>query len=67
MMLVQRDGDYHLLDDHESVLATSSSLQSVLDALGGGVAQRTRRVSDSWTKQVVAETISGSSLAFFLS
>jgi hypothetical protein len=67
MLLVQHDGDYHLLDDHGTVVATSSSLQSVLDALGGGVAQRVRPVSDLWTKQVVADSTSGSSLAFFLS
>jgi len=51
MMLFHREGQFHLIDDRGNALATSSSLQSVLDALGGGVALKDRRKDASWPGQ----------------
>ncbi len=49
MVLFHREGQFHLLDDHGNALASSPSLQSVLDALGGGVAEKARPKANTWT------------------
>jgi len=51
MVLFHREGQFHLMDDRGNALATSSNLQSVLDALGGGVAEKDRPKDVTWAAQ----------------
>lgn len=39
-VILHRDGQFHLVDDDGDPLAVSSTLQPVLDALDGGIAER---------------------------
>jgi hypothetical protein len=59
LVLFHREGQFHLIDDKGNTLASSSSLQSVLDALGGGVAEKPRQRDPAWK-------MFSSSLASFL-